>query len=135
LRSGAEAAAVGRICRRLDGIPLAIELAAARARVLTPDQIAARLDDRFRLLTGGARGALPRHQTLRALIDWSYDSLPAAEAGLLRRLSVFTGGWTLEAAEAVCADFGFWILDFGLPAKTDERDPPVPLTSSAPIQN
>jgi predicted ATPase/DNA-binding SARP family transcriptional activator len=102
LTSGAEAA-VGLICRRLDGIPLAIELAAARARVLTPGQIAARLDDRFRLLTGGARGALPRHQTLRALIDWSYDSLPAAEAGLLRRLSVFAGGWTLEAAEAVAS--------------------------------
>jgi predicted ATPase/DNA-binding SARP family transcriptional activator len=101
LTSGAEAAAVGLICRRLDGIPLAIELAAARTRVLTPGQIAVRLDDRFRLLTGGARGALPRHQTLRALIDWSYDSLPAAEAGLLRRLAVFAGGWTLEAAEAV----------------------------------
>jgi predicted ATPase/DNA-binding SARP family transcriptional activator len=101
LASDAEAAAVGLICRRLDGIPLAIELAAARVRVLTPQQIAARLDDRFKLLTGGARGALPRHQTLRALIDWSCDGLPPEEATLLRRLSVFAGGWTLEAAEAV----------------------------------
>jgi predicted ATPase/DNA-binding SARP family transcriptional activator len=103
LASGAEAAAVAQICRRLDGIPLAIELAAARVRVLTPQQIAERLDDRFNLLTRGARGALPRHQTLRALIDWSYDSLPEEEAALLRRLSVFAGGWTLEAAEAICA--------------------------------
>src|SRR5204863_3253062 len=87
LGSGAEAAAVGLICRRLDGIPLAIELAAARARVLTPRQIAERLDDRFTLLTQGARAALPRHQTLRALIDWSYDSLSEEEAGMLRRLS------------------------------------------------
>jgi predicted ATPase len=106
LRSGAEAAAVAEICHRLDGIPLAIELAAARVRVLTPQQIAARLNDRFALLTNGARGALPRHQTLRALIDWSYDSLPEAEAALLRRLSVFAGGWTLEAAEAVAS--GQW---------------------------
>jgi predicted ATPase/DNA-binding SARP family transcriptional activator len=113
LTSSAGAAAVGQICRRLDGIPLAIELAAARVTVLPVAQIAARLDDRFKLLTRGARGALPRHQTLRALIDWSYDSLPEAEAALLRRLSVFAGGWTLEAAEAVCSDFGFWILDFG----------------------
>jgi predicted ATPase/DNA-binding SARP family transcriptional activator len=102
LGSDAEAAAVGLICCRLDGIPLAIELAAARVRVLTVQQIGARLDDRFALLTGGERGALPRHQTLRALIDWSYDSLSAAEAALLRHLSVFAGGWTLEAAEAVC---------------------------------
>src|SRR5262249_34628707 len=111
LRSGAEAAAVGRICRRLDGIPLAIELAAARTRVLTPGQIAARLDDRFRLLTGGTRGALPRHQTLRALIDWSYDSLPEGEAALLRRLSVFAGGWTLGAAEGVASDPSTDVLD------------------------
>jgi non-specific serine/threonine protein kinase len=97
---------VAEICRRLDGIPLALELAAARARVLTPEQIAARLNDRFTLLTSGARGALPRHRTLRALIDWSYDSLPEAEAALLRRLSVFAGGWTLEAVEAVCGDRG-----------------------------
>jgi non-specific serine/threonine protein kinase len=124
LTSGAEAAAVGQICRRLDGIPLAIELAAARARVLTPGQIAARLDDRFRLLTGGARGALPRHQTLRALIDWSYDQLSAAEAALLRRLSVFAGGWTLEAAEAVCGDRGLQIADRRLQIGEDPSDTP-----------
>jgi hypothetical protein len=81
LTSGAEAAAVGQICRRLDGIPLAIELAAARVTVLPVAQIAARLDDRFTLLTRGARGALPRHQTLQALIDWSYDNLPAGGGG------------------------------------------------------
>jgi predicted ATPase len=103
LASRDEAEAVCLICRRLDGIPLAIELAAARVRVLTPSQIAARLDDRFHLLTTGARGGLPRHQTLRALIDWSYDQLPEAEAGLLRQLAVFAGGWTLEAAESVGA--------------------------------
>jgi non-specific serine/threonine protein kinase len=96
-----QAQAVAQICRRLDGIPLAIELAAARVGVLTVEQIAARLDDRFRLLTGGSRVVLPRHQTLRALIDWSYDQLPEAERALLRGLAVFTGGWTLEAAEAM----------------------------------
>lgn len=95
------APAVAQICRRLDGIPLALELAAARLRVFPPEQIAARLDDRFRLLTGGSRTALPRQQTLRALIDWSYDLLPEAERALLCELSVFAGGWTLEAAEAV----------------------------------
>jgi predicted ATPase/class 3 adenylate cyclase len=94
--------AVAQICSRLDGIPLAIELAAARVKVFSPEQIAARLDDRFRLLTGGSRTALPRQQTLRALIDWSYDMLPKAEQVLLRRLSVFAGGWTFEAAEGVC---------------------------------
>ena len=98
------AAAVARICRRLDGIPLAIEMAAARARVLPVAQIAARLDDAFHLLTGGSRAALPRHQTLRACIDWSYDLLSPEERALLQRLSVFAGGWTLEAAEQVCAD-------------------------------
>jgi len=94
--------AIAQICGRLDGIPLALELAAARAKVFTPEQIATRLDDRFRLLTGGSRTALPRQQTLRALIDWSYDLLPEPERALLRRLSVFAGGWTLEAASAVC---------------------------------
>lgn len=98
------APAVAQICHRLDGIPLAIELAAARVRALPIEQIAAGLDDRFRLLTGGSRTALPRQQTLRALIDWSYDLLSPEERTLLRRLSVFAGGWTLEAAEAVCAD-------------------------------
>jgi predicted ATPase/class 3 adenylate cyclase len=98
------ASAVSQICLRLDGIPLAIELAAARIKVFTPDQIAARLDDRFRLLTGGSRTALERHQTLLALIDWSHDLLSEDERVVLRRLSVFAGGWTLEAAQAVCAD-------------------------------
>jgi predicted ATPase/class 3 adenylate cyclase len=97
-------AAVAQIVQRLDGIPLAIELAAARVRVLSPEQIAARLDDRFRLLTGGSRTALPRHQTLLAAIEWSYQLLSEAERVLLRRLSVFAGGWTLEAAEAVVGD-------------------------------
>ncbi|MDX1415512.1 MAG: adenylate/guanylate cyclase domain-containing protein [Candidatus Promineifilaceae bacterium] len=99
----ANAPAIARICRRLDGIPLAIELAAARIKHLSPEQIAARLDQSFRLLTGGSRAALPRQQTLRALIDWSYDLLSSAEQLLFRRLAVFYGGWTLEAAEAICA--------------------------------
>ena len=98
------AIAVAQICRRLDGIPLAIELAAARVRLLTPEQIATRLDDSFRLLTAGPRGALARHQTLRAMIDWSYNLLTDAERLLLQRLSVFAGGWSVEAAEAVCVD-------------------------------
>ena len=93
------AAAVAQICQRLDGIPLAIELAAARTRALTADQIAARLDKRFGLLTSGSRTAPPRQQTLRGAIDWSYDLLSPAERRLLRRLSVFAGGWSLEAAE------------------------------------
>ena len=101
--TNAVAPAVAQICHRLDGIPLAIELAAARMKALSVDQIAARLDDRFQLLTGGSRTALPRHQTLQALIDWSYDLLADAERALLDRLSVFAGGWTLEAAETVCA--------------------------------
>jgi predicted ATPase len=100
----ANAPAVARVCRRLDGIPLAIELAAARVRSLPVEQIEARLDDRFRLLTGGSRTALPRHQTLRALIDWSYDYLAEKEQRLLRRVSVFAGGWSLEAAEKVCGN-------------------------------
>ncbi|MEP6896560.1 MAG: hypothetical protein ABI986_13215, partial [Chloroflexota bacterium] len=95
---------IAQICFRLDGIPLAIELAAARVKVLTPEQIAARLNDRFRLLTGGSRTALPRQQTLRAMIDWSYTLLTEQEQTLFRRLAVFVGGWTLEAAELVCAD-------------------------------
>ena len=97
------APAVAQICARLDGIPLAIELAAARVKSLSAEQIGTRLDDRFRLLTGGSRTALPRQQTLKAAIDWSYDLLTKSEKALLRRLSVFAGGWTLEAAEAVCA--------------------------------
>ncbi len=96
--------AAAEICRRLDGLPLAIELAAARLRLLTPRQIADRLDDRFRLLTGGARTHLPRQQTLRAVVDWSWDLLDASERAVLRRLSVFAGGCDVAAAEAVCAD-------------------------------
>ena len=99
-------AAVAQVCARLDGIPLALELAAARVKTLSAEQISGRLDDRFRLLTGGSRTALPRQQTLRALIDWSYDLLAPAEKVVLRRLSVFAGGWPLEAAESVCAGDG-----------------------------
>ena len=95
------APAVIQICQRLDGIPLAIELAAARVKLFMPQQIAERLDDRFKLLTGGSRTALPRQQTLRALIDWSYLTLNEMEQDVLRRLAVFSGGWTFEAAEAV----------------------------------
>ncbi|MCI0645594.1 MAG: tetratricopeptide repeat protein, partial [Chloroflexi bacterium] len=98
------APAVAEICRRLDGIPLAIELAAARVKVLAVEQLAARLDDALRLLTGGSRTALPRHQTLRAALDWSYDLLSGPERALFRRLSVFAGGWALEAAEAYGRD-------------------------------
>jgi predicted ATPase/DNA-binding NarL/FixJ family response regulator len=95
--------ALVEICRRLDGMPLAIELAAARVDVLSVEQIAARLDDRFRLLTTGRRLGLARHQTLRGAVDWSYQLLSSHEALLWCRLSVFSGGWTLEAAESVCA--------------------------------
>lgn len=95
--------AVAQICHRLDGIPLAIELAAARVGFLTPQDIVARLDGRFNLLTGGSRTRLERQRTLRALIDWSHDLLSREESALFRRVSIFNGGWTLEAAEAVCA--------------------------------
>jgi len=94
--------AMARICRALDGMPLAIELAAARLRTMTVEQLANRLDDRFRLLTSGSRTALPRHKTLRAVVDWSWDLLTEAERMVLRRLSVFSGGASLEAAERVC---------------------------------
>ncbi|WP_369217596.1 ATP-binding protein, partial [Streptomyces flavofungini] len=97
------AGAVAEICRRLDGLPLAIELAAARLRLLTPRQIADRLDDRFRLLTSGARTVLPRQQTLRAVVDWSWELLGEAERTVLREASVFAGSWDLPAAEAVCS--------------------------------
>ncbi|WP_169792944.1 ATP-binding protein, partial [Streptomyces albus] len=103
-RTGEDPAAVAEICRRLDGLPLAIELAAARLRSLTPRQIADRLDDRFRLLTSGSRTVLPRQQTLRAVVDWSWDLLDERERTVVRRLSVFAGGCTLSAAEHVCAD-------------------------------
>jgi predicted ATPase/DNA-binding SARP family transcriptional activator len=95
--------AMVRICRALDGMPLAIELAAARLRTMSLDQLANGLDDRFRLLTGGSRTALPRHKTLRAVVDWSWELLTDAERMVLRRLSVFSGGASLEAAERVCA--------------------------------
>lgn len=96
-------AAVVEVCRRLDGMPLAIELAAAKLRSLPLAQIAARLDDRFRLLTGGSRTALPRHQTLQAVVEWSWDQLTEPERTVARRFSVFVGGATIEAAEHVCA--------------------------------
>ena len=98
------APAVAQICSDLDGIPLAIELAAARVRMMSLEQIAAGLADRFHLLTGGARTALPRQQTLRASVDWSHDLLSDQERVLFRRLGVFAGGFTLDSAEAVCAD-------------------------------
>jgi len=97
---------IAQICYRLDGIPLAIELAAARVKMMSVEQISRRLDDRFRLLTGGARTALPRQQTLRALIDWSYDLLVANERLLLCRLSIFVDDWTLDAVEEICAGNG-----------------------------
>jgi predicted ATPase/class 3 adenylate cyclase/DNA-binding CsgD family transcriptional regulator len=100
----ANAPAVAQICHDLDGIPLAIELAAARVRMLAPEQIARALSDRFHLLTGGARTVMPRHQTLQASIDWSHDLLSDGERTVVRRLSVFAGGWTLDAAERVCSD-------------------------------
>jgi predicted ATPase len=98
--------AVCEICRRLDGIPLAIELAAARTRAMSPQQIRDRLDERFRLLTGGSRRALERHQTLRHAVQWSYDLLSPTEKATLSRVSVFAGGFTLEAAERVCSGSG-----------------------------
>jgi non-specific serine/threonine protein kinase len=99
----ANAATVAEVCRRLDGIPLAIELAAARLKVLSIEQINNRLNDRFRLLTGGTRTALARQRTLEATVEWSYNLLSKTERRLFARLSVFAGGWTLEAAEEVCA--------------------------------
>ncbi len=109
--TSANALAVAQVCWRLDGIPLAIELAAARVRALPVEEINTRLDNRFRLLTGGARGLLPRQQTLRALIDWSYDLLTDQEKSLLRRLSVFAGGWSLAAAEGICTGEDSEVLD------------------------
>src|SRR3712207_1931146 len=101
--TSSNSAAVARLCRRLDGLPLAIELAAVRTRVLAVEQILDRLTDRFALLTGGARAALPRQQTLRTTIDWSHDLLIAREQTLLRRLCVFAGRFTVNDAESVCA--------------------------------
>jgi predicted ATPase len=121
--TGHEVIPAAQICRRLADIPLALELAAARLAVLSLDQLATRLDDRFRLLTGRSRTALPRQQTLRATLDWSYDLLGEPERVLLQRLSVFASGWTLEAAEAICAGDGITpeeVLDLlaGLVAKS-----------------
>src|SRR2546421_8124516 len=93
---------IAKICTRLDGIPLALELAAARGRAMSLEQIEKRLDDRFRLLTGGSRNALSRQQTLQALIDWSVQLLNEKERRLFASLSVFAGGWQMEAAEAIC---------------------------------
>jgi non-specific serine/threonine protein kinase len=104
--TGDNALAVARICRRLDGLPLAIELAAARVRAISPAQIARRIDDRFRLLVGSDRAGPPRHATLRAAVEWSHDLLGEAERIGFRRLAVFVGGWTLEAAEAICTATG-----------------------------
>jgi len=98
------APALAQICFQLDGIPLAIELAAVRIKVLSLNSICERLDDRFKLLTGGNRTSLPRQQTLKALIDWSYDLLSEKEKLLLQRLSVFNGGWTMDASEKICSD-------------------------------
>ena len=100
------ASTIAQICLRLDGIPLALELAAARVKMMSVDEIAKRLDDRFRLLKGGARTTIPRQQTLRSMIDWSYNLLSEQEKILFRRLAVFVGGWTLEAAESVCGGEG-----------------------------
>jgi predicted ATPase/DNA-binding SARP family transcriptional activator/Tfp pilus assembly protein PilF len=118
--SGSNARAVAQACQQLEGIPLAIELAAARVRAMDVGQIASRLNDYLGLLSTGSRTAQSRQQTLRATLDWSYALLSEAERSLLRRLSVFAGGWTLEAAEQVCGDFGLPILDFGL--KVDLSD-------------
>ncbi|WP_330458628.1 winged helix-turn-helix domain-containing protein [Streptomyces sp. NBC_00820] len=124
--------AVAEICRRLDGLPLAIELAAARLRLLTPRQIADRLDDRFRLLTSGSRTVLPRQQTLRAVVDWSWDLLDERERTVLREVSVFAGGWDLAAAEAVCtgpaADLIGALVDKSLVVATPEG----PMTLAGP---
>ncbi|HYX62081.1 MAG TPA: LuxR C-terminal-related transcriptional regulator, partial [Streptosporangiaceae bacterium] len=119
---GDNAAAVASVCVRLDGIPLALELAAARLGSLSVPEISSRLDHRFRLLTGGSRTALPRHQALRALIDWSYDLLNPEEQTVLDRLSVFAGGWTLAAAEAVTSqdDAGDWQILERLAALVDK---------------
>jgi predicted ATPase/DNA-binding winged helix-turn-helix (wHTH) protein len=106
---GGNLRAISAICRRLDGIPLAIEFAAARAAILGPELVLSRLDARFALLTGGRRTALPRHQTLRAALDWSYELLPEPEKCLLRRLSIFAAGFTLDAANAVMSDRGYTV--------------------------
>src|SRR5262249_23458493 len=119
------------ICRRLDGMPLAIELAAAPLRALSLVQIATRLENRFRLLTSGNRAAPPRHQTLRAAIEWSYALLDPSEQRLFHRLSVFAGGFTLEAAEAVCGDEDEGD-DATAKGKRREEQPAGPLAAPVP---
>jgi non-specific serine/threonine protein kinase len=111
---GENLAAIAAICRRLDGIPLAIDFAATRVATLGLQQVAAGLDDRLGMLTGGRRTALPRHQTLRATLDWSYELLPLSEQGLLRHLAVFPAGFTLEAATAVMSDTGTPAVEEGI---------------------
>src|SRR4029077_18659609 len=116
------ASAVTEVCTRLDGLPLAIQLAAARIKLLTPSAMTGRLASRLQLLTSGARDLPARQQTLRHTIDWSYDLLSEAEQKLFRRLSAFTGGFTLEAAESVCdakQDLGLEILD-GMASMVDK---------------
>jgi predicted ATPase len=120
--TAANASAIVAICAQLDGLPLAIELAAARVKLLPPEALLARLDQRLRILTGGARDLPERQQTLRGAIAWSYDLLSAAEQRLFTRLAVFVGGWTLEAAESVCdatGDLGVDVLD-GLSSLLDK---------------
>src|SRR5262249_52761004 len=119
------ATAVSRICRALDGLPLAIELAAPWLRTLTPAQLAERLDDRFALLPGGSRTALPRHQTLRAVVDWSWNLLSEPERVLARRLAVFPGGAPLAAVERVCADPAPPPAAGGLPGALGPPGPPT----------
>ncbi|HEX6290052.1 MAG TPA: tetratricopeptide repeat protein [Herpetosiphonaceae bacterium] len=114
------APAVAEICARLDGLPLAIELAATRTKLLTPQALLARLDNRLKMLTGGARDRSARQQTLRGAIDWSYDLLDAAEQALFARLAVFVGGWALEAAEAICCDSGELDVLDGLQSLVDK---------------
>jgi predicted ATPase/DNA-binding CsgD family transcriptional regulator len=125
--------AVARICRLLDGIPLAIEMAAARIPVLAAEQLASRLDDTFRLLTGGSRAALPRQQTLRATVDWSYQLLTEPERALFRRLSVFHGGWTLEAAEAIAGDRAGDLEDAGNPLHNWQANRAAPSVSPTDV--
>lgn len=127
----ANAESVAQICCRLEGIPLAIELAAARVRALPVGEIAKRLDDVFRLLISGSRTGIPRHQTLRAAIDWSYCLLAAEEQVMLQRLSIFAGGFRLEAAEAVCSDDGSGYLASNDPEETADAPKPAALATSA----
>lgn len=130
---GATLSTMARVCRSLDGMPLAIELAAARLRTMSLDQLANRLDDRFRLLTTGSRTALPRHQTLRAVVDWSWELLDEAERRVLRRLSVFTGGASLDGAERVCAGDGVRTEDvFPLVSSLVEKSLVVAAGDAAP---